>query len=135
MRTDHGGEFNSKEFSYFCKLQGIKRQLKAPYSQQQNRIVGRRNHTIMDIVRSLIKSKSNPHEFWGEAVNLTVYLLNRAPTNSLEGKTPFEALTRIKPQVDHLRVFGCLIHVKILGGGLKKLDDRIRPMVPRMLHN
>ena len=30
--TDRGGEFNSEEFDNFCDLNGIKRQLTAPYS-------------------------------------------------------------------------------------------------------
>ena len=31
--------------------------------------------------------------------------------------------------MDHLRVFGCLAHVKIVSGNLKKLEDRGKPMV------
>lgn len=36
LRTDRGGEFNSTEFGEFCKVQGIKRQLTAAYTPQQN---------------------------------------------------------------------------------------------------
>ena len=36
LRTDRGGEFNSIEFDRFCVHHGIKRQLTAPYSSQQN---------------------------------------------------------------------------------------------------
>ena len=81
------------------------------------------------MVRSMLKEKHLPRVFWGEAVNTLVYLLNKSPTNSLEGKTPYEAWTRIKPNVDHLRVFGCLAHVKKVSGNLKKLEDRSKPMV------
>ena len=34
LKTDHGGEFNSKAFSDFCIQSGIKRQLSAPNSPQ-----------------------------------------------------------------------------------------------------
>ncbi|GKV36989.1 hypothetical protein SLEP1_g45065 [Rubroshorea leprosula] len=34
LRTDHGGEFNSKEFADFCETNGIKRQLTAAYTPQ-----------------------------------------------------------------------------------------------------
>ena len=32
-----------------------------------------------------------PARFWGEAVTTAVFILNRAPTKALTGKTPFEA--------------------------------------------
>ena len=81
------------------------------------------------MVRSMLKEKQLPRVFWGEVVNTSVYLLNRSPTKSLEGKTPYEAWSRIKPNVDHLRVFGCLAHVKTVLGNLKKIEDRSKPMV------
>ena len=39
FRIDRGGEFNSVEFGHFCDLNGIKRQLTAPYSPQHNGVV------------------------------------------------------------------------------------------------
>ena len=77
----------------------------------------------------MLKEKILPLVLWGETVNTSVYLLNRSPLKSLEGKTPYEAWTRIKPNVDHLRVFGCLAHVKAVVCDLKKLEDRSKPMV------
>ena len=64
-----------------------------------------------------------PAEFWGEALATAVYLLNRSPTKSLEGKTPYEAWHGRTPAVGHLRTFGCLVYVKELNH-VGKLDDR-----------
>lgn len=36
LRTDRGGEYNSQEFVEFCEKHGIKRQLTAAYTPQQN---------------------------------------------------------------------------------------------------
>jgi len=36
LRTNRGGEFNSKDFNEFCKQHGIKRQLTTAYTPQQN---------------------------------------------------------------------------------------------------
>jgi hypothetical protein len=58
-----------------------------------------------------------------------VYLLNRAPTKILQGRTPYEAWYKRKPAVHHLRTFGCLVHVKKVGPGISKLTDRSTPMV------
>ncbi|MCI78542.1 copia-type polyprotein, partial [Trifolium medium] len=51
LRTDRGGEFNSNDFREFCEDNGIKRQLTAAYTPQQNGIAERKNRTIMDMVR------------------------------------------------------------------------------------
>ena len=128
FRTDRGGEFNSEEFGYYCDMNGIKRQLIAPYSPQQNRVVERKNRTIMSCVRSMLKEKKLPLELWAEAVNTCVYVLNRSYTKSLENVTPYEKWRGRKPVVDHLRVFGLVVHVKTTGM-LNKLEDRSAIMV------
>jgi hypothetical protein len=71
-----------------------------------------------------LKAKGVPNEFWGEAVNTAVHLLNCAPTKSVRDATPHEAWHGAKPAVGHFRTFGCIAHVKITKPGLKKLDDR-----------
>ncbi|KAL8122119.1 hypothetical protein AgCh_018748 [Apium graveolens] len=38
--------------------------------------------------------------------------------------TPFEAWTRLKPDIGHVRVFGCVAHMKTPEDQVKKLDDR-----------
>jgi hypothetical protein len=39
----------------------------------------------------MLKAKGLPAYFWGEAVSTAVYILNRAPTRALDGKTSYEA--------------------------------------------
>jgi hypothetical protein len=129
LRTDRGGEFTSARFLDYCADLGIKRHLTAPYSPQQNGVVERRNQTIVGMARSLLKAKNMPGMFWGEAVSTAVYLLNRAPTQSVTGMTPYEAWHGARPDVSHLRTFGCIAHVKDVRPLLKKLEDRSRPMV------
>nr|GEX12935.1 retrovirus-related Pol polyprotein from transposon TNT 1-94 [Tanacetum cinerariifolium] len=69
MRLDRGGEFLLKEFNKFCEDNGIRRFLTAPYSPQQNRVVKRKNRTILNMVRSMLKTKKMPKEFWAQAVD------------------------------------------------------------------
>lgn len=61
--------------------------------------------------------------FWGEAVTTVVYLLNRAPTKSVTDATPYQAWCGRKPNVQHLRTFGFLAHVKVTSPNTKKLAD------------
>lgn len=51
LRSDRGGEFTSNSFNEFCEAQGIKRQLTAAYTPQQNGVAERRNLTLMNMVR------------------------------------------------------------------------------------
>ncbi|CAH9140422.1 unnamed protein product [Cuscuta epithymum] len=124
FRTDRGGEFTSFEFKKFCEDEGVVRHLTAPYSPQQNGVVERRNQTVLEMTRSIMKSKNVPAKFWGEAVKTSVYILNRAPTRSVEGMTPYQAWYKRIPNVQHLRVFGCLAHTKVTSPHPSKLDDR-----------
>lgn len=127
FRSDRGGEFNSAEFSEFCEENGVKHFTTAPYTPQQNGVVERRNQTVVEMARCLLKAMAVPGPFWGEAVKTAVYLLNRAPSRSLNGVTPYEAWHGRKPNVHHLRTFGCTAHVKKLGPGQHKLADRSTP--------
>ena len=129
FRSDRGGELNFLEFREYCDEHGIKHFTTTPYTPQQNGVVERRNRTVVEMARCLLKSKGVPGEFWGEAVTTAVYLLNRAPTKSLQGRTPYEAWYNKKPRVHHLRTFGCVVHVKQAGPGISKLSDRSTPMV------
>jgi transposase InsO family protein len=129
LHTDHGGEFTSVAFEEHCNKHGIKRQHSAPYTPQQNGVVERRNQSVVTMARSLLKARGVPAAFWGEAVSTAVFLLNRAPTKSVAGKTPFEAWHGRKPDVEFLRTFGCVAHVKTARPHLKKLEDRSSPMV------
>ena len=95
--TDRGGEFTSVSFFDYCDTTGIKRHLMAPYSPQQNGVVERRNQTVLWMARSMMKAKNIPAWLWGEAVITAVFLLNRAPTKSLAGRTPYEDWYGAKP--------------------------------------
>lgn len=67
---------------------------------------------VVGTTRSLLKAKGLLGWFWGEAVQTAVYLLNRTPTKSVEGMTPFEAWYGKKPAVHHLKVFGYIVYVR-----------------------
>nr|CAN76379.1 hypothetical protein VITISV_017862 [Vitis vinifera] len=87
LRINRGGEFTSQDFNEFCKENGIKRQLIVAYTPQQNGVAERKNRTIMNMVRSMLSKKKLPKTFWPEAVNWTVYILNRSPTLAVKNMT------------------------------------------------
>lgn len=124
LRTDRGGEYNSTEFANFCESNGIKRQMTAAYTPQQNGVCERRNRTVMNMVRSFLTSSSIPKVFWPEAVNWSIHVLNRCPTFSVRNKTPEEAWSGHKPTVDYFRVFGCVAYAHVPDEKRRKLDDK-----------
>ncbi|KAK9078427.1 hypothetical protein SSX86_002484 [Deinandra increscens subsp. villosa] len=128
MRTDRGGEFMANDFMKFCKEAGIKRQTTAPYTPQHNGVVERKNRSVMEMARSLLKTMKVPDELWGEAVRHAVYLLNRIPTKAVKNATPYEALKKVKPNLKYLKVFGCLAYAKRTGY-VAKLEDRSEVLV------
>ena len=129
LRTDRGGESTSKEFQSFCEVSGIQRHLTAPYTPQQNGVVERRNRTLLEMTRSILKHMEVPNYLWGEAVRHSTYLINRIATKTLTLQTPYEAFKGRKPNFTHLRVFGCVAYAKTESANLKKLDNRSRTLV------
>ncbi|CAJ2654342.1 unnamed protein product [Trifolium pratense] len=124
LRTDRGGEFTSLEFNDFCSSQGIKRQLTAAYTPQQNGVAERKNRTILNMVRSMISCRGVPKSFWPEAVKWATYVMNRSPTLAVKDVTPEEAYSGVKPSVHHFRIFGCLAHAHVPDTHRKKLDGK-----------
>ena len=51
---------------------------------------------------------------WDEATRTTVYVKNRLSNCALGFKTPEEMYTRKKPEVSHLKIFGCPVYAHIL---------------------
>lgn len=97
LRSNKGKEYTSNEFESFCEDMGITHQLTVSYTPEQNGVSERKNKTSMEMARCLMAEKRLPKSFWAEAVYTAVYLLNRLPTNAIQGKTPFEAWSGLKP--------------------------------------
>jgi len=73
--------------------------------------------------------------FWAEAGVTSAYIINRIPTSSLPGKTPYELVEGRKPNVSHMRVFGAKTFARVHPNVRQKLDSKttIRPTSSRNL--
>lgn len=58
-----------------------------------------------------------------------VYLINRIPSTALSGKSPFEVFYGRKPNLQHLRVLGCLCYATRTGANTDKFDARAEKAV------
>jgi hypothetical protein len=106
----------------FCKDVGIKRELTTPYNPQQNGVAERKNRTIMEAVKTMIHDQDLPMCLWAEAAVVVVYVQNRLSHSALGLKTPEEMFTGKKPEVRHLKIFGCLVFIHIPKEKRNKLE-------------
>ena len=124
FRSDGGGEYVGNNFKEFCKSRGIAIEGSISYTPQQNGVAERMNRTLVEMARSMIHHANLPQHLWAEAVATAAYIRNRCPTSSFKGVTPYEMLCGIKPDVDHLRVFGCDVYVHIPDQKRRKLEKK-----------
>ncbi|KAL0744686.1 hypothetical protein Bca101_100787 [Brassica carinata] len=129
FRSDNGGEYTSRLFKQHLAQHGILHQTSCPYTPQQNGVAERKNRHLMEVARSMMFQSNVPKRYWSDAVMSACYLINRIPTRVLQDQSPFEVLNKIKPFLNHLRVFGCVSYVMVPGEMRNKLEPKsIRTM-------
>ena len=65
-----------------------------------------------------------PLQFWADAVDTVVYLINRGPSSSLDGGIPEDAWTGKKVNYSFLKPFGCETFVHINKKNRRKLEEK-----------
>jgi hypothetical protein len=61
----------------------------------------------------MIHDHGLPMHLWEEASSMIVYMQNIIPHKILGNKTHEEVFTRKKPEVSHLRIFGCPVFIHV----------------------
>nr|GEW11476.1 hypothetical protein [Tanacetum cinerariifolium] len=112
IRCDNGAKFKNRDLDEFYGMKRIKREYSNARTPQQNRVVERKNRTLIEAARTMLANSLFPITFWAEVVNTTCYVLNRALVTKHHNKTPYELLNGRSPRLDFMRPFGC--HVTIL---------------------
>jgi len=68
-------------------------------------VVERKNWTIVEMARSMSKTKSLGKAFWDKVPHIAIYTLNRCPTREVLYFTMEEAWLRYIPSFSHMKVF------------------------------
>jgi len=113
LRSDGGGEYQVKRFLDYLGLNGIQSKCGAPYTPQENRIAERQNRTLMRKVLSMVSSVGAPRAFWVLVCETAIYIRNRSPSSSLEGKTPYELWFGKMPHIGPLHVCRCKVMYQV----------------------
>ena len=104
---------------------GVECNFSAPRTPQQNGVVERKNRSLEDMTRTMLIASSHPRNFWAKALNTSCYVINRCMTRPILNKTPYELFKGSKPNIMHLRIFGCECYVHNNGkDALGKFDPR-----------
>ena len=69
-------------FGLHLKQCGIVSQLTPPGTPHHNVVSERRNRTLLDMVRSMMSLSDLPLSFWGYALEIAAFTLNRAPSKN-----------------------------------------------------
>jgi transposase InsO family protein len=63
--SDRGGEYLSNEFDLFYAEHDIIYEMTPPYSPQSNGVVKRKNHTLIDLINSMLENVGLSKAWWG----------------------------------------------------------------------
>ena len=93
-----------KGFVLFLKDRGIHQKLTVHDTLQHNGIAEHFNWIIIEKVWAFLHASGLLRFLWAEAVHHAVWVFNQTLTKALsDGMTPFEAVTRKKPDLKGLR--------------------------------
>lgn len=113
LQDDKGGEYMSNAMEEFCLAEGVARRHTVRNRPQQNGVAERFNRVLSEGITSMLAEAGLPPQFWAEALSSLVHVQNRTPTSAMPHTTPHAVWYKSKPDVSHLRVWGCLAYVHV----------------------
>lgn len=122
--SDNGTEYLNSRLKIFLDERGINHTTSAVYTPQQNGLVERDIRTVSEASRTIRIKANLPKEFWAEAVNTSIYTLNRVINSRNKEKTPFELWHNRKPSLNNLHTFGEMAYVLKPENTKDKLDPK-----------
>jgi transposase InsO family protein len=90
IHSDNETEFRNASFDEFYLEHGIDQQFSTPRVPQQNGVVERKNHTLVEMARMMLDEHRTPRHFWADVISTACYISNRIFLHSILHLTPFE---------------------------------------------
>ncbi|GKA70540.1 retrovirus-related pol polyprotein from transposon TNT 1-94 [Tanacetum coccineum] len=108
IRTDNGTEFVNQTLREYYEKVGISHETSVARSPQQNGVVERRNHTLIEAARTMLIYAKAPLFLWAKAVAAACYTQDRSIIRLRHGKTKIY-MTNFPTYLFH--VFGALCYL------------------------
>ncbi|GJT03660.1 retrovirus-related pol polyprotein from transposon TNT 1-94 [Tanacetum coccineum] len=124
IRTDNGTEFVNQTLREYYEKVGISHETSVARSPQQNGVVERRNHTLIEAAHTMLIYAKAPLFLWAEAVATACYTQNHSIIRLRHGKTPYELLHDKLPDLSFFHVFGALCYPTNDSENLGKLQPK-----------
>ncbi|GJT01714.1 retrovirus-related pol polyprotein from transposon TNT 1-94, partial [Tanacetum coccineum] len=98
-----------------CELgkpkQGIEHQTSTARTPEQNGVVERQNHTLVEAARTMLSAAKVPLFFWAEGIAITCFTQNRSLVIPRHEKTPYHTINGQKPSVKFFHIFYSLCYI------------------------
>jgi len=107
LRSDHSNEFHNESFEKICEQFGISRNFHAPRTPQHNDVIERKKKISKEPTRIMLNKIVLPKYVLVDAVSPTFYILNKLLLRAILKLILYDFFTIRKPNMSHLRVFGC----------------------------
>nr|GEU71998.1 hypothetical protein [Tanacetum cinerariifolium] len=117
-------DFKLPDKNHFCGMKGIKREFSVARTPQQNRVVERKNRTLIEAARTMLADSLLPIPFWAEAVNTACYVQNKVLVTKPHNKTPYEVLLSRTHSIGFMRPFGYPVTILNTLDPLGKFDGK-----------
>nr|GEX25770.1 hypothetical protein [Tanacetum cinerariifolium] len=123
-KTINGTEFVNQTLREYYEKVGISHETSVAHSPEQNGIVERRNHTLIEAASTMLIYAKASLFLWAEAVATACYTKNHSIICLGHGKTPYELLHNKPPNLSFLHVFGALCYSTKESENLGKLQPK-----------
>jgi hypothetical protein len=120
--SDNGTKFRNASCYQFCLERGVDQQFFASCVPQENGVVQQKNHTLVEMARTMLDEHKTPRCFWADAISIACYMSNRIFLRSILNLTPFELRFGCKSSVSHSRPLGCKCFI-LKRGNLDKFES------------
>ncbi|GJZ76285.1 putative RNA-directed DNA polymerase [Tanacetum coccineum] len=91
-------------------------------------VAERKHRHLLNVARALMFQRGIPFNMWIKCILTAVYLIKRLSSSVLFGKSPYELLFKIEPNLSHLKTFGCLCFSTVLNDS-DKFSSRFEKLV------
>lgn len=112
IKLDNAREFTSQTFNDYCMSIWIIVEHHVPHVHTQNGLAESLIKRLQLIARPLIMRSKLSSTTWGHAILHAATLIRLRPT-AYHKFSPLQLVSGREPNISHLRIFGCAVHVPI----------------------
>ncbi|GJR64466.1 retrovirus-related pol polyprotein from transposon TNT 1-94 [Tanacetum coccineum] len=124
VRTDKGTKFLNKTLHAYFAKEGIRHETSTARTPEQNGVVERRNHTLVEATRTMLSVAKVSLFFCAEANATASFTQNRSLVIPQHEKIPYHIINARKSSVKFFHIFSSLCYIVRDGENLDKMKEK-----------